>query len=319
MYYDQIEDHLIPGTKVSFKYYHLESERYRGRLNMQGYMRQAGAVWTSGSGSGSGDGGSDYPEQHMLRLLDSSTHQIEMKAHRDRFMDDLKNFMPMALVRTRGKVEGYVNEKFGIIYINDEGYAQGSRVLFHASDVLLFRKQIDPSVSIRDAVPPGLTLAFDARAAPLNADQDLAFQACAVFAGSWPQVPHPTLLPGGPGTFSSVYDNTEGHTFYYLQLNLKANLDRKWLDYLNVCPSGITYMPSDRRGTITSGADYTQWRHIYAPPECKQKPNKVPGKKLRHNFHVFKQASAANPYMLKHVSVPIDPGGPIIGLVSIHG
>ena len=71
-------------------------------------------------------------------------------------------------------------------------------------------------------LPVGLNISFDARS--LRGDDPLSsevpYQACAVFAGSWPKVPHPTLLPGGPGTYAPVYDgeNTTDHTFYYLQV-----------------------------------------------------------------------------------------------------
>ena len=98
-------------------------------------------------------------------------------------------------------------------------------LLASSSDVYMFKTPVALSTRkepIDVLLPVGLNISFDARSVrgddPLSSE--VPYQACAVFAGSWPKVPHPTLLPGGPGTYAPVYDgeNTTDHTFYYLQV-----------------------------------------------------------------------------------------------------
>ena len=66
---------------------------------------------------------------------------------------------------------------------------------------------------------------FDARS--VEPFRGVTHQACAVFAGTWPATPHPTLFPGGPGSHTPCYDTKADHTFYYLQLDLKDILDTR--------------------------------------------------------------------------------------------
>ena len=92
-------------------------------------------------------------------------------------------------------------------------------------------------------------------------------QIIALFAGSWPSVPHPTLLPGGPGSVCSTYDfdeNAKKQTFYYLNLKLPEIQDEDWEEFR---------YQSDRRGTglipqggvIESREDFFRWQSRFAP------------------------------------------------------
>ena len=67
---------------------------------------------------------------------------------------------------------------------------------------------------------------FDAR--QVEPFRGVTFQACAVFVGTWPAVPHPTALPGGPGSHTPCHELRGGHTFYYLQLDLPEVLDNRF-------------------------------------------------------------------------------------------
>jgi len=73
---------------------------------------------------------------------------------------------------------------------------------------------------LHDRVPVGLNVFFDA----VDVGKDLkgvGYYACAVFVGAWPQNPHPTLLPGGPGSHSTSYDSQTRDTFFYLRVKIK--------------------------------------------------------------------------------------------------
>ena len=104
----------------------------------------------------------------MILETENDNHRTEMKSFRDEFLRLLNEnqFLPMALVRGRGQVEGYINSKVGIIKTEDGRSERNCRVLFHTTDVYVFGK---PLLSLADssaeyAVPVGLKLCFDARA-----------------------------------------------------------------------------------------------------------------------------------------------------------
>lgn len=95
----------------------------------------------------------------------------------------------------------------------------------------------------------------------------------ALFAGSWPAVPHPTLLPGGPGSDSQCYATpSDGgkHSFYYLNLQLAEEMDAEWKAFKR---------HSDRYGTelmrtdlvVESSQDYYMWQNYYAPVKIQQR------------------------------------------------
>ena len=239
-------------------------------------------------------------------------HRAEMKQFREQFIALLleRKFLRMALVRGRGHVEGYLSSKVGIIKTDDGRDPRHCRVLFHATDIYLFG---EPLAVQRDkvsmVVPVGLRVCFDARSVPHNREdhllaKDVSYQACAVFAGSWPAVPHPTVLPGGEGSYSPCYEQNQeyGSTYYYLQLSLRPNLDRKWQDFCDMLgrdqaerrhgQSAFRYNHVDK--CITSSSDYKKWRQYYAPLRIlrKDRQNGRTGpRRKKENYHYFKPAS----------------------------
>ena len=248
---------------------------------------------------------------------ETDSHRAEMKSHRDEFMKLLKEnrFLPMALVRGRGQVEGYINSKVGIIKTTDGRNHSNCRVLFHTSDVYLFGKplQTPERYSAEYAVPVGLKLCFDARAISRNSLIDnfneVSYQACAVFAGSWPAVPHPTVLPGGPGSYTPCYESqgSDEGTYYYLQLSLTSNLQKKWYDFSHLVPdihhrnrNGDCQLQfKTNRVSIETHEDYKEWRRYFAPEYIlmrdrrrmeKGSLNQVSQRK-KENFHYFKPSS----------------------------
>ena len=85
-------------------------------------------------------------------------------------------------------------------------------------------------------------------------------QAVCVLGGSWPEVPAPTLLPGGPGTYTAAYDVPENSTFYYLELSLEAKLSQK-IEYLRD-------VLKHSRGSIKF-----DWRHVNVINNVEDKDN----------------------------------------------
>ena len=243
-----------------------------------------------------------------------------MHQYRENFSKLIKEhkFLPIAIVRGRGQVEGYLSSKVGIIKTADGRNQNACRVLFHATDIYLFGHPLSLQRDrISDVVPIGLRLCFDARASPREAmANEVAYQACAVFAGSWPAVPHPTTLPGGPGSNAPCYEDnedSEDQTYYYLQLSLKMNLDKKWQDFCdrltNDRPSSFQTHGSNVLSYIDVGIsisnkhDYQTWREFYAPENVRRRDRRIAeGSQHGHrdprrkklNFHYFKRATENN-------------------------
>ena len=241
-----------------------------------------------------------------------------MRRYRNEFLNLLKErqFLPMALVRGRGQVEGYINSKVGIIRTDDGRNHHNCRVLFHTTDIYLFGKPLlaharNEKYSAEYAVPVGLKLCFDARSIKrdylIDNYKDISYQACAVFAGSWPAVPHPTVLPGGPGSFAPCYENNDDGTYYYLQLSLRENLDKKWGDFCELMNNShhryrngdneLRFKPN--RVSIVSHDDYKDWRGYFAPEYVLRRDrrrmetgrlNPVENKK-KENYHYFKPST----------------------------
>jgi len=288
------------GSTVSFVCYQVASTKCRGFVTEDGFMRQAAAVWEPKEGENS-------PSQALLREVNSDSHKKELKTDFNAFISHIKGnrFLPIALVRARGRICGYLNHKIGIIETED-GRNPNCRVLFHSSDVYLFKTPVALS-SRREPIdvllPVGLNVSFDARS--LRADDpmtaDVPYQACAVFAGSWPKVPHPTLLPGGPGTYAPVYDgeNTNDHTFYYLQLGLTENLDKKWRTFKeSFSPDNqgrFRFVPT--QVAIRSGKDHMAWKTQYSPIPVQnfKRDNRNRGPQKKENHHKFKKVEPKEP------------------------
>ena len=277
---------ISTGSQVSFICYEIQSRRCRGWLTDDGFMRQAAAFWEPRLGA-------NHASQALLRLVTEEAHKEELKKDFEAFLSHVKHnrFLPMALVRAQGQIVGYLNHKIGVIQ-TQAGQRPNSRVLFHSSDVYLYKLPLSAS-GVKQAIdvvlPVGLNVSFDARSVrgddPLSAE--MPFQACAVFAGTWPKVPHPTLLPGGPGSHAPVYDDVNDNTFYYLQLGLRENLDRKWKTVADTFGSNFRFVES--RVAIRNGRDFSAWKAQYCPyPPQAQNSRRPRVRKKAENHHLFK-------------------------------
>ena len=213
---------LAPGDTVSFYDQTLAGPEYR-RLSSEEVCHQALVVWTG-----------ERPA-HLMRTIDTLGHAYTatLATSRDGFMVYLKGevFLPLAIVRTRGVVIGYISDNLGVIESYDR-HRNKVNVFFHTDDVWIFKKPLRKyeqqyNSAAGRLLPVGLAVSIDARAISVPGVAGLDYQAVAVLAGSWPSTPAPTLLPGGPGTFTETYDVPEGNTFYYLELSLEAKLAQK--------------------------------------------------------------------------------------------
>ena len=134
-------------------------------------------------------------------------------------------FLRTELVRVRGVILGYLDDRIGIIKYYDK-HGDKKLVVFHTEDAWLFRRPVGRFSAWRDPkqlLPVGLNVSLDARRVELSEDvtdelrDQLQFQAVTVLAGNWPPVPHPTLLPGGAG----------GSRILIIRLRLDKRIDKR--------------------------------------------------------------------------------------------
>ena len=143
-------------------------------------------------------------------------------------------------------------------------------------------------------LPVGLTVSLDARQMDLPGVDNLQYQAILVLAGSWP-LSLPSLLPGGPGTYSQAYDVPADMTFYYLELCLDAKLAKKiesLKDELSRTRGEVVFMRHRNLEIIRGGRDLDLWRQQFTN---KPKRPKVRGEDRgfsRDVKHVFRAPPA---------------------------
>lgn len=163
-------------------------------------------------------------------------------------------------------------------------------VLFHVNDLYVFRSQaIKKYNDLLGVFPPGLKVFFDARTIP--AFRGVTKQAIAVFAGSWPAVPHPTRLAQGPKSKVQCYDleDDQEKSFFYLELSLKERLDRdlgRFREYAD--RYGTDLRP--QRLSIECGQDQAEWRRRFIPQHLARQQNGFRRKGPKKHFHEFKKA-----------------------------
>jgi len=218
-------DMLELGTWVSFYDQTLTGLEFK-KLSSEEVCHQALVVWTG-----------DRP-QHLMKTIDNlgDDYMRGLNKSRDNFMLYLNGevFLPLSLVRTRGVVIGYISDNIGIIetYNTNDRYEDKVNAFFHSDDVWIFKKPLRRfeqmyKTSAGRLLPVGLSVSVDARRLNMLGVNNLEYQAVNVFAGSWPNTPAPTLLPGGRGSFTQAYEVPDNHTFYYLELSLEAKLSAK--------------------------------------------------------------------------------------------
>ena len=229
-------DLLRPGTDVSYYDQSFTGVEAAG-AGADGVLHQALVVWTG------------VRPRHLLKRLDCQGREdlANLQEYRKNFLLYLRGevFLPLALVRVKGYVAGWISHTMGVI---ESKNAEGRRVqvLFHVEDVIIFKMRLreqERRLETRNRsllLPVGLSLTVDARrVTSLPRRAEIEYQAVCVLAGSWPRTPHPTLLPGGPGSHTEIPDlrlppDSPPATFYYLELCLESSLNEK-LDQVWVC------------------------------------------------------------------------------------
>jgi len=223
-------------------------------------LRQAGLLWIG------------CPPDHLQRYLRSDEHRAALQRDRQILLEKIQNreIMNVDLVRTRGKIVGYLTNDLGIIECCDNPQNRRTFVLFHVTDIFFFRSLYAlerHDERLQDKIPVGLIVFFDA----VSIGQDVkgvCYYACGVFVGAWPRSPHPTSLPGGPGSHSSCYGRQLSQTFYYLRTGLKESIDRRVKLFSDTCSSmqgPLHYHFSQDGKVIRNTREHSLWREENAP------------------------------------------------------
>jgi len=217
-------EQLKIGTMLTFYDQSFSGEEF-GAVSRDGVLHQAVVAWTG-----------ERPK-HLIKKIDTMGEEIMVSLENSRktFMLYLRGevFLRCALVRVKGTVVGYITDQIGVVECIDKNRDKVN-VFFHTDDVKIYKKPISMyeqtyNTLATKLLPVGLNVSVDARSVHIPGVRNLSYQAVCVLAGSWPNTPHPTLLPGGDGSYCSAYDLSpdEKGTFYYLELALEAKLGRK--------------------------------------------------------------------------------------------
>lgn len=221
-------------------------------------IHQALAVWT----------GTD--PKNLSKLADSEGFLEELKLQRQQFaqMAENKEFLELAMLRVKGKIVGhFANGRYGYIEVADD-FLRGERVLFKKDDAYVFRRRVDALADISYSLPIGLIVYFDAIkvANPTRTFRDMGieYQAVVVLAGSWPELPHPTALVVGNGTYAPRYSGR--HTFFYLNRDVGWQMVLKQHDFSQTCYD--LQLRRSHRSQIRSSRDYAAWHEEFSPHGC---------------------------------------------------
>lgn len=269
-------DVLKPGTEVKFLDSFHEGSEYSA-ASSEDFIRQAVAVWV----------GPRPP--HLLRYVITEKHKLELQQHRRHFLGLIleQRLLHVSHARVKGSITGFLTDDIGLLETNDievqinsngllsSSIQQGREpqlVLFNVKNVHVYRKpatfftEQEKKGSPSQILPVGLRVTFDAR--PIPRFRGVGFQAISVMAGTWPSVPHPTLLPSQSG-HQSYYGCNDvvippEHAFYYLKLSLKDVLNQDVEMFkTEVNRNGVQLLHSEF--VIHDGLDFRQWQDIYAP------------------------------------------------------
>ena len=223
---------------------------------------QAVAVWSG-----------DRPK-HLLKEVGKEEYRRDLEEQRKGFMLYIRGevFLSAALVRVKCEVAGYLSDSLGVM---EHKTFEGTKVniFFHAEDVKIFKKDLRSyGRQMKQVLPVGCLVSCDARKVYISELKKVEYQAMLVLAGSWPSVPHPTLLPGGRGSVAPIYDIPAGHTFYYLELALDSKLQRKVSTLKELVGRTRGQLQYEMRGVnfISSREEFTKWQEEMGGSRYKQ-------------------------------------------------
>jgi len=283
---------MTVGTPVKFYDRVIHGEQYR-RVSAECVLHQAVVVWLGARAS------------HLMKRIDElgQAYIQELEKHVKVFMLYLRGevFMRVSMVRVKGQILGYLNQNLGLLEVKDKEEKR-RKVLFHLDSAVIFRSPAGHwrHVERSHLLPPGLRVSVDVRT--LDEGQrvaDVGHQAVVVLAGAWPDTPHPSLLPGGQGSYAPAYEQVETpegekSTFYYLELALEEKLNGKVRELRGeISRSGgkVRYVEPGRDSVcVRSNEDQEVWRSQFTG-QRKREHSRERGhqysKKLA-SYHTFK-------------------------------
>jgi len=271
---------LLPiGTSVRFYDRTMKGNEFEG---LGGLVQQAFAVWVG------------VRPKHLLKRIDlKGPSYLEMLNHDcELFKIYFQLFLPVDLVRVRAFVRGFVTADIGILEVEDENNVK-RMAFFHKDDALVFRKKCHQWRHVQEAdhLPIGLAVTVDCRRLSRKDEAEMGgveYQAMVVLAGSWPETPHPSLFPGGPGSHAPGYEAKERiSTWYYMELELEDRLDDRVRQFKKTLVKGnIKYTTRNVTEFRTPG-DSDRWRGLFTnvPRDKKRKREDT----KRPVQHVFKE------------------------------
>ena len=223
---------------------------------------QAVAVWSG-----------DRPK-HLLKEVGKEEYRKYLEEQRKGFMLYIRGevFLRAALVRVKCEVAGYLSDSLGVMEHKTE---EGTKVniFFHVEDVKIFKKDLRSYGNQgKQVLPVGCLVSCDARKVYIQELKKVEYQAMLVLAGSWPIVPHPTLLPGGLGSSAPTYEVQPGHTFYYLELALESKLQRKVSMLKELVGRTKGQLQYEMRGVnfISSREEFSRWQEAMGGARYRQ-------------------------------------------------
>ena len=276
---------LQPGTQVNFIDQFHEGDEFNC-LSSAGVLRQAVVVWIGAR-----------PAHLFKKIREDENAAATLKRHRTRFIELIKanKFMHVPIVRAKGNITGYLTPDLGLIESDDCGGDKTNMIVFHAQDVFIYRKK--PIRPVEEMLPVGLRVYFDAR--DVLPFRNITYQACNVFAGSWPEVPHPTVLNQGPASRAPCYDLDPGEevSFYYLDLTMEDKLNASWEKFSKHADEKGTQLRKART-TVDNIEDSIEWQKRYSPFDTvsmKKRPHKRRYHEFKRDDKIVKSEAEAQP------------------------
>jgi len=156
---EEAHEYVKTGSNVNFIEHIVENPDF-DIISPECILRQAIGVWIGSKPS------------KFWRLSSNKGHLEELERNRREFVDRIRNadFLSLDLVRSGGKIAGYLSKHIGIISTRDTPSGRPTHVFFHTTDAYVFREAIvlENDEDIFDVLPVGLAVRFDARVTRLN-------------------------------------------------------------------------------------------------------------------------------------------------------